>query len=192
MSRRAGFLADFAGMVNPSQEDRQSRPALVPTLRVGTPSWTLRRPFSGRRGRGKDDAERRGRHSHAERGNEADLLNLLPRQTFHSFPRSAWERRPGRSRVLFREARRGAGGKTTRSVADCIPTQSVGTSRTRRLVAGAARAHRPRTTGRTSFHRVKFKASDQYAFSRILPQNLTPRLTKWVRFGDQGSSTPAA
>jgi hypothetical protein len=41
---------------------------LVPTLRVGMPSRTLRVPNGA--ARGDTDAERRGRHSHAERGNE--------------------------------------------------------------------------------------------------------------------------
>src|SRR5262249_17934665 len=41
---------------------------LVPTLRVGTPSWTLRVPRAA--ARRKPDAERRRRHSDAERRNE--------------------------------------------------------------------------------------------------------------------------
>jgi hypothetical protein len=40
-------------------------PSLVPTLRVGMPSSTLRVKFLARQ-----DAERPGMHSHAERGNE--------------------------------------------------------------------------------------------------------------------------
>ena len=44
-------------------------PQLVPTLRVGMPSPTLRVVFF-RPTLVEDDAERRRRHSHAERGNE--------------------------------------------------------------------------------------------------------------------------
>ena len=52
--------------------------ALVPTLRVGMPSCTLRVPLmrpgvlapGNLPSRIEDDAERRRRHSHAERGNE--------------------------------------------------------------------------------------------------------------------------
>ena len=45
-----------------------SPPSLVPTLRVGMPSSTLRAVRAARRNAG--DAERPGMHSHAERGNE--------------------------------------------------------------------------------------------------------------------------
>ena len=57
--------------------------------------------MAGRRGRRQfeDDAERRGRHSHAERGNE-----------------------------LMAGSGADGSSKMTRSVADGIPTQSVGTS----------------------------------------------------------------
>src|SRR5271163_497159 len=43
----------------------------------------------------------------------------------HLFPRSAWECRPGRS--ASSSLRRGREKKTTQSVEECIPTQSVGT-----------------------------------------------------------------
>ncbi|AXJ08019.1 hypothetical protein CFN16_01430 [Pseudomonas fluorescens] len=45
-------------MIAPTQSD-----AIVPTLRVGMPQWTLRVPAAR-------DAERPGLHSHAEHGND--------------------------------------------------------------------------------------------------------------------------
>ena len=48
------------------------------------------------------------------------LGSLVPTLSGHSFPRSAWECRPGRSASLCRD-------QPTRSVEDGIPTRSVGT-----------------------------------------------------------------
>ena len=64
---------------------------------VGMPSW----PLCGPRGVGPDDAERRGLHSHAERGNEiccdarlSCSLSVARGFNFCSFPLSASPREP--------------------------------------------------------------------------------------------------
>ncbi len=57
--------------------------ALVPTLRVGMPSCTLRVPRVV--ALGDTDAERRGRHSHAERGNELTIIPASIKVVIPSF-----------------------------------------------------------------------------------------------------------
>ena len=57
---------------------------------------------------------------------------------FNSFPRSAWECRPGRSAALLDEAE-----PTTRSVEEGIPTRSVGTRALRILALADAKVLPP-------------------------------------------------
>src|SRR5262249_44698397 len=79
---KARLLADLPAATAP----------LVPTLRVGIPSSTLRVGPPAQRPPG--DAERPGRHSHAERGNELNsILTMM-------FSRRCWGDRRGLSKKL--------------------------------------------------------------------------------------------
>ena len=80
-------------------------------------SWTL----CVRTLRNSVDAERRGRHSHGGPLRITHKSQVISGIQHNSFPRSAWECRPGRS-----ASPRARPDRTTRSVEEGIPTEDRG------------------------------------------------------------------
>ena len=90
---------------------------LVPTLRVGMPSGTL--CVRCRRPSGPDDAERRRRHSHAERGNEEVQWSGGDRRGVSFFPF-----RDARFGLQFERGDEGSPGEIL-GHADVAPTRKI-------------------------------------------------------------------
>jgi hypothetical protein len=107
---------------------------LVPTLCVGMPSCTLRVPSGA--ALGNTDAERRGRHSHAERGNELRVKSPRTRT------RSVWSARAcSRSRAVRTESWALAERRQAAALQSSFSPALAGTAR---RGAGPGAARRPR------------------------------------------------